>query len=292
MIRLFSHMLQFWRGARCLKIDDFPGAILHFSKVIQLNPRNYYAYHNRGVALQGMGSYASSIDDFGLVLKLKPNAQTFGARGVSRKFLGDFDGAVDDQTRALALDPRLAAAHGELAFLHHIKGDLDRAIVQSTTAIDLAPKDPVMHRGRGYIQFCRGRFEAAAADMERSLALQFDPYAALFLYLSIARLPGRAKPDLAALASRGTAAGWPGPVFGLLMARSTEQEVLHATTTAPEQAEAYFYVGEWHLLNGRKDEGRRALEIALRSMPPWFNEYSAAQAELTRIVDTAAAVAG
>ncbi|MGJ5081975.1 hypothetical protein [Bradyrhizobium sp. HKCCYLS3013] len=52
-MRLFYHMLHYWRGARCLKIEDFPGAILHFSKVIQLNPRNYYAYHNRGVALQG-----------------------------------------------------------------------------------------------------------------------------------------------------------------------------------------------------------------------------------------------
>lgn len=288
-MRLFYHMLHYWRGARCLKIEDFPGAILHFSKVIQLNPRNYYAYHNRGVALQGMGSHASSIADFGVALKLKPNAQTFGARGVSRKLLGDFDGAFDDQARALALDPRVAAAHGELAFLHHVKGDSDRAIVESTTAIGLAPKDPIMQRGRGYIQFCRGRFDAAAADMERSLALEFDPYAVLFLYLSLARLPGRARPDLAAVASRWTAAQWPGPVFDLLMERSTAQQVLNATATAPEQAEAYFYIGEWHLLNGRHDEAARALEIALRSLPPWFNEYSAARSELARLAETVAA---
>ncbi|MGY3449587.1 tetratricopeptide repeat protein [Bradyrhizobium sp. USDA 4353] len=288
MIRLFSHMLHYWRGVRCLATEDFPGAVLHLSKVIQLNPRNHYAYHNRGVSLQGMGSYASSIEDFSLALKLKPNAQTYGARGVSRKFLGDFDGAVDDQTRALALEPRLAAAHGELAYLHHVKGDLDRAIVQSTTALDLAPKDPIMHRGRGYIQFCRGRFEAAAADMERSLALQFEPYAALFLYLSLARSPGRVRPDLAAFAGRWTTAQWPGPVFDLLMGRSTAQQVLDAAATASEQAEAYFYIGEWHLLNGRDDEASRALEIALRSLPPWFNEHPAAQAELARLADTVA----
>ncbi|WP_315717077.1 MULTISPECIES: tetratricopeptide repeat protein [unclassified Bradyrhizobium] len=289
MMRLFSHMLQYWRGVRCLTIEDFSGAIFHFSKVVQLNPRNHCAYHNRGVALQGMGSYASSIEDLGLALKLKPNAQTYGARGVSRKFLGDFDGAIDDQTRALALEPRLAAAHGELAYLHHVKGDLDRAIAQSTTAVGLAPKDPVMHRGRGYIQFCRGRFEAAAADMERSLALQFEPYAALFRYLSLARLPGRAKPDIASFAAYWAAGQWPWPVFDLLMERSTAQQLLNAAATAPEQAEAYFYIGEWYLLHGRKDEAGRALEIALRSLPPWFNEHPAAQAELARLAETVAA---
>ncbi|MGJ4948442.1 tetratricopeptide repeat protein [Bradyrhizobium sp. HKCCYLS20291] len=292
MIRLLSHMLQYWRGARCLKLDDFPGAILHFSKVIRINPRNYYAYHNRGVAFQGLSSYASSIEDFSLALSLKPSAHTYAARGVSRKFLGDFDGAIDDQTRALALDSGLAAAHGELAFLHHVKGDPDRAIVQCTTAIGLTPNDPIFHRGRGYIQFCRGKFEAAAADMERSLALQFDPYAVLFLYLSLVRLPGRARPDLAAIASRWTAAQWPGPVFDLLIERATAQQVLNATATAPEQAEAYFYIGEWHLLNGRNDDACGALEIALRSLPPWFNEHSAAQAELARLADNAVAAVG
>ncbi|MGJ4927380.1 tetratricopeptide repeat protein [Bradyrhizobium sp. HKCCYLS2038] len=289
MLRLFSHMLHYWRGARCLKSDDFPGALFHFSKVIQLNPRNHFAYHNRGVALQGMGSYASSIDDFGLALGLKANAQTHGARGVSRKFLGDVDGAIDDQLRSLALEPKLALAHGELAGLYNMKGDSDRALVQGTTAIGLDPKDPILHRGRGYVQFCRGRFEAAAADMEASLALQFDPHAALFLYLSLARVPGRVRPDLTALAARYTEARWPGPVFGLLTERSTPEEVLQAATTSAEQAEAYFYIGEWHLLNGRNEDACGALEIALRSLPPWFNEHSAAQAELARFADHAVA---
>jgi tetratricopeptide (TPR) repeat protein len=281
MLRLFSAILQFRRGQRSLDRSDFPGALFHFSKVIQASPRNYFAYHNRGTALQGMGSYASSIDDFDQAIRLHPrNPASYGARGISRKFVGNLAGAIEDQTHALALDPKLVAAHAELAAMYFCSGDFDRALIQLTIAMELDPDDLEAPKLRGFVQFCRGKFEASAADLQRALALGQDPYAMLFYYLTQTRL-ATAGLDVLALGPAG--ATWPAPIFDLYRGRRAAQTVLDAAATAHQQAEAHFYIGAWHLIGGDRAAAISALTTALRSLPPWFIEHPAAKAELARL---------
>jgi len=283
MLRVFTSVLHFRRGQQCLKHDDFGGALFHFSKVLQANPKNYFAYHNRGVALQAMGTYASSIEDFDQAIKLNPgNAASHAARGVSRKFLGDFERAMEDQTRALTLDPMHAGIHRELGVLCQFKGDLDRAIVHLTTAIELAPRDPEGSKLRGYVQFFRGKFEAAAADLQRATELGHDPYAVLFYHLARTRLTGAAT-EFGVLAANLRGGQWPAPVFDLFMGRLSGQGLLEAAATSHERAEAHFYIGEWHLMRADRDAAVSAFKAALQSLPAWFIEHSAAAAELARL---------
>jgi lipoprotein NlpI len=283
MLRLFTAILHFRRGHQCLKQDDFGGALFHFSRVLKVNPRNYFAYHNRGVALQAMGTYASSIEDVDQAIKLQPkSAASHAARGVSRKFLGDFAGAIEDQTCSLALDPKLVAALTELGAACHCSGDIDRALVHLTKAVERAPGDPEAFKLRGYVQFCRGRFEAATADLRHSLELGGDPYAMLFYYLAQSRIAGAAS-GLELLAANLKGGQWPAPVFELYLGRLSDTELLDAGSTPDERAEAKFYIGEWHLMRGEREAAVSALEAALRSLPPWFVERPAASAELARL---------
>jgi lipoprotein NlpI len=284
MLQIVSVVSHYRRGDRCLKSGDNGGALFHFSKVIQLRPRHYGAYHNRGIALQAMGTYASSIEDFDQAIRLNPRlAISHAARGISRKFVGDWDGAIEDYTRALALDPKHPGVHSELGVVHHHKGECERAIVHLTTAIDLAPRDPDPAKHRGLVQFCRGKFEAAAADLRRSLELRFDVYAVLFYYVARRRLSEQATQELISLAERLNGPGWPAPVIELYLGRLSEQAVLEAARTPQNQAEAHFYIGEWHLLRGDRERAIKALNAALQALPPWFTEYPAAAAELARL---------
>ena len=75
--------------------------MFYLSKVIKLQPRNPAAYNDRGVAFQGMRTYASSIADFDQAISLNPRlAMAYFNRGISRKFLGDFDRVISDQMGA------------------------------------------------------------------------------------------------------------------------------------------------------------------------------------------------
>jgi len=283
MLRLFAAILHFRRGHRCLKQDDFGGALFHFSRVLKANPRNYFAYHNRGIALQAMGTYASSIADFDQAIKLQPkNAASYAARGISRKFLGDFEGAIEDQTRALGLDPKLIAALNEIAAASHCSGDIDRALIHLTNVVERAPSDPEAFKLRGYVQFCRGKFEAAMADLRRSLEFGADPYAMLFHYLAQSRLAGAAS-ALELLAANLKSGQWPAPVFELYLGRLSDTDLLAVASTPDERAEAQFYIGEWLVMRGEREAAISALKAALHSLPPWFIERPAATAELARL---------
>jgi lipoprotein NlpI len=284
MLHIASVLSHFRRGDRCLNTGDYGGALFHFSKVIQVRPRHHLAYHNRGIALQAMGTYASSIEDFDQAIRLNPRlAASYTARGISRKFVGDWDGAIEDQTHALALDPKRPGVHSELGIAYQSKRDFDHAIIHLTTAIELAPRDPDPVKLRGHVQFCRGKFEAAAADLRRSLELGSDAYAMLFYYLARRRLVEDATHELISLATRLKAPQWPAPVIELYLGRLSERAVLEAATTPLNQAEAHFYIGEWHLLRNDREQAVKALNAALQSLPPWFTEYPAAAAELARL---------
>lgn len=56
-----------------------------------------------------------------------------------------------------------------------------------------------------------------------------------------------------------------------------------AASNADERCEADFYIGEWHLIHGRRDEAIPAFRSAVDYCPKDFIEYFAAAAELERI---------
>jgi tetratricopeptide (TPR) repeat protein len=69
--------------------------------------------------------------------------------GVARAMQGDRKGARDAFDRALALDPELAAAHGNRARLALEEGDAAAALRHARAAARLAPGEPERHRFLG-----------------------------------------------------------------------------------------------------------------------------------------------
>src|SRR6185369_16795632 len=69
------------------------------------------AYLNRALALSGLSRFREAMPDFDMSLRLQPqNPRAYLWRGEARLLLGDREGAVQDYTASLDLDPNLAAA--------------------------------------------------------------------------------------------------------------------------------------------------------------------------------------
>jgi lipoprotein NlpI len=284
MLKRLQIVRSYFRADRCSRAGDFSGAMAHLSRVIQLEPRNPYAYNDRGVAFQGMRTYASSIEDFNEAIRLRPNlALAYYNRGISWKFLGHNDRAIADETQAVSLNPRLADAHAELGFAHHSQDNLDLSIAHLTQAIKLAPKEPNHLKVRGCIRFYRGAFNAAASDLRRSLDLRHDPYAVLFYYLARAREGEAEAEELATFAKGSETDQWPTAMLALYLGSLSVESALASAASFDEHAEAQFYVGEWHLLRGNREEAVNALRLAAQLCPPWFIEHAGAVAELKRL---------
>ncbi|KJC51103.1 hypothetical protein UP09_03435 [Bradyrhizobium sp. LTSP885] len=284
MLRRLKVLFHYSKADAALRRGKFDRAVDDLSKVIQAAPDNTAAYHDRGVARQGMGNYRGSIDDFNAAIAIDPRMMmTYSSRGISWKLLGDFERAASDQAKASALSPRFASAHAELGVVYLCKHDLDNAVRSLTTAISLAPNEPNHLKQRGFAFFCQGNFKAAIVDLQQAYDIANDAYALLFLHLARVKTNANASAALETDASQLRTWHWPSAVVGLFLERLSADATIAAAGTPDELAEVQFYLGQWHLIHGDRAEARKALQAAIQACPPWFTEHTAALAELQRL---------
>jgi Flp pilus assembly protein TadD len=65
-----------------MRTSDWAGAIAHFSRAIELNPSYVEAYTNRGASKNAMGDFDGALTDLNKVLALDPKAP--GIKGIIR----------------------------------------------------------------------------------------------------------------------------------------------------------------------------------------------------------------
>lgn len=94
------------RGSAIRGAGDLPRAIQEFDRAIALqpNPDNYF---ERGATYQLLGDHARAIADFDQVIRFLPDkSSAYFARALSRRALGDAEGAGQDHQRGRILDGR------------------------------------------------------------------------------------------------------------------------------------------------------------------------------------------
>jgi tetratricopeptide (TPR) repeat protein len=85
----------------CLNSKDHDLRILGCAAMIQRNPKDVVAYHNRGDAYGLKGDIDRAISDYTKAIELNPNyAPAYNSRGRAYTRKGDYDRAVDDVTKA------------------------------------------------------------------------------------------------------------------------------------------------------------------------------------------------
>jgi tetratricopeptide (TPR) repeat protein len=92
----------------CLDSKDHDRRIKSCSLLLQRNPKDVTAYHNRGDAYGLKGDLDRAISDYTRAIELNPNyAPAYNGRGRAYTSKGDYTHAVADVTRASELTPKL-----------------------------------------------------------------------------------------------------------------------------------------------------------------------------------------
>jgi tetratricopeptide (TPR) repeat protein/serine/threonine protein kinase len=85
---------------------QYDNAILKFSKVIELDPKNVKAYVYRGKAYYRVGQYELAISDYSKAIELDPkNYIVYNDRCVAYIEIEEYNRAISDCTKALKLHP-------------------------------------------------------------------------------------------------------------------------------------------------------------------------------------------
>ena len=92
-------------GNQKFRTRDYAGAIVDFSRAIQIAPNFEKAFYNRGVSYDLSNNKQSAIDNYSQAIQL--NSQKLASyfnRSVARDKIGDRQGALSDLERVIALN--------------------------------------------------------------------------------------------------------------------------------------------------------------------------------------------
>jgi Tfp pilus assembly protein PilF len=118
------------RGLINLNAGQPEEALLDFQKVAELNPLYTDVHNNMGATLARLGRNAEARVEFEKVIKdpLYPNRQlAFSNLGDMLYAAGDYEGAIQELRRAVAIDKKYQRAHYTLGLCYQALGQIESA---------------------------------------------------------------------------------------------------------------------------------------------------------------------
>ena len=74
-----------------------------FTKAIEVQPLDAYAWYNRAMAKNMIGEYETAVDDFTTCIGLSRSYEkVWYNRGITKMYIGQYDGALFDLNQALS----------------------------------------------------------------------------------------------------------------------------------------------------------------------------------------------
>ncbi|MFN9615001.1 MAG: tetratricopeptide repeat protein, partial [Dolichospermum sp.] len=132
-------------------LKRYKEAAAAINKAIELSPRAAF-YLNRGNVRYQLGDKQGAIDDYTQAIKINPNlAQAYYNRGIVRDDLGDKPGAIDDYNLAIKFNPNLAQAYNNRGNVRYDLGDNQGAIDDYNLVIKIDPNDAHAYYNRGNV---------------------------------------------------------------------------------------------------------------------------------------------
>lgn len=171
-----------WLSATWEQTEEYQEWTDFFSGFIARNPAHSAGYRFRAQSLWYAGRIREAIDDYSRVIELNPNdAWAFSGRGQLLVECDQFGGAVEDLHRALSSKDDAAGANqvvgrqleaftrNGLAAAYAGLGDFDRASGEFEKSIALCPENAWVYFNRAKALYDRGDHLAAAEDFSLSL---------------------------------------------------------------------------------------------------------------------------
>ncbi|MEZ5043698.1 MAG: tetratricopeptide repeat protein [Saprospiraceae bacterium] len=151
-------------------------AKVYFDKAIELQGDLTKAYFDRAILLKTQGEYAAAVTDYNRVIDLKGESymEAFLNRGISKRMLGDFGGALIDFNSAVEAYPKNASLYKNRGNLNLVFGFYHHAIQDYTTAIQLQTDFAAAYYNRGLAHLLVHDPVSACFDLSQSADLGFE----------------------------------------------------------------------------------------------------------------------
>lgn len=162
-----------WRlAACCAMLGDFENALENIDKSIQLDSTNVSFLMDMANILCDSGRAQEAIDEMSHFIARAPdNYLGYYRRGFFKNNIRDVDGAIEDYSMAIALEPRYAYAYLGRADMYAMKGEseLAKADYEKVVALDALPQ-PFNESCAHFAYLELGQNDKAVERMNRQIA--------------------------------------------------------------------------------------------------------------------------
>jgi Flp pilus assembly protein TadD len=169
LVTVAAWSVQSWRRQAAWRDD-----MTFYTRIIEQYPQAAVAHANRAATRLQLSDVDGAWQDSTEAIRLDPtNVQGFFNRATAEVINGRARDALADADRAIALDPRLPASFALRAQIRLSSQDFAGARDDATKAIDLAPEDDEVFKPlvtRGMARMMLGDGPGALADLDRAIA--------------------------------------------------------------------------------------------------------------------------
>ena len=171
-------------GIQSLNSKDYKLAIYYFTEVIKLNPKNYQAYYNKGLAKYYLADNKKenkeeynklineAIEDYNKAIELNPNlSEAYNNRGIVKSKLGNYKESIEDFNKAIELNPDYYKAYSNRGIVKSKLGNYKEAIEDYNKAIKLSQNYSQAYYNRGLAKLQLRKIEEAIKDFIKSYEL-------------------------------------------------------------------------------------------------------------------------
>lgn len=124
-------------------IGDMDSSILNYNRSMELNPKNWITYNNRGYAYNLSEEYEKAIHNFDMAINLSPkSAFPYNNRGFAFIKTGRLEEGFRDIQKSLQLDDRNSYAYRNLGIYYWEVKDYEKAFQNFTKAFEIDKDTP------------------------------------------------------------------------------------------------------------------------------------------------------
>lgn len=141
----------------------------------QVDTRAYETHMYDGRFFSGQGQYDRAIEEFTKAIAIDPDsAEAYYSRGLAYIMIEDYASAVKDYDKAIELDPS-AVAYNNRCWSYYKMGEYEQALPDCERSLQLNPDDVHALDSRARVYQALGRTEDAIQDFDRIIELGADP---------------------------------------------------------------------------------------------------------------------
>jgi tetratricopeptide (TPR) repeat protein len=175
VIAVFSLFILVFSVQTFGRISVWQNAYTINEDIIEHNPDVFIGYWMRGNLKRTENDMEGALQDYTKAIKLDPfNDDSYYNRGNIYDRIGDPKSAILDYDKAIKYNPNKPDAYNNRGWAYFETGDTKAALEDINKAITMSPKYVQAYNNRGWIRFKANDFKAALPDFNKAIEIQPD----------------------------------------------------------------------------------------------------------------------